>query len=171
MVLSLDSTLLEKPAVVNSVTVTVTGENNQLTATWIVPTPAADENKTATSFVVNLYIVPMPGWIPTPGWIPIQTINTTNQHYTFTSVTNNVSYIVGVKAKNDAGSSTEVISGVGTPTTPTFRPTYTKNKRMCGVNQKVAPGLSATIHMKLKRKHSGVKLGSDFHIPPYRMLS
>ena len=46
-----------------------------------------------------------------------------------------------------------------------FRPTYTKNKRMCGVNQKVAPGLSATIHMKLKRKHSGVKLGSDFYIP------
>lgn len=40
-----------------------------------------------------------------------------------------------------------------------FRPTYTKNKRMSGVNQKVAPGLSATIHMKLKRKHSGVKLG------------
>jgi len=40
-----------------------------------------------------------------------------------------------------------------------FRPTYTKNKRMCGVNQKVDPGLSATIHMKLKRKHSGVKLG------------
>tara|TARA_B110000037_G_scaffold88284_1_gene104640 strand:+ start:3996 stop:4247 length:252 start_codon:yes stop_codon:yes gene_type:complete len=45
-----------------------------------------------------------------------------------------------------------------------FRPTYTKNKRMCGVNQKVAPGLSATIHMKLKRKHSGVKLGSSFGV-------
>ena len=29
-----------------------------------------------------------------------------------------------------------------------FRPTYTKNKRMCGVNQKVAPGLSTTLNMK-----------------------
>ena len=38
------------------------------------------------------------------------------------------------------------------------------NKGMNGVNQKVAPGLSATIHMKLKRKHSGVKMGG-FHIP------
>ena len=46
-----------------------------------------------------------------------------------------------------------------------FRPTYTKNKRMCGVNQKVAPGLSATIHMKLKRKHGGVKLGFSLDIP------
>ena len=31
------------------------------------------------------------------------------------------------------------------------------NKQLNGVSQKVAPGLSATIHMKLKRKHSGVK--------------
>lgn len=108
MVLSLDSTLLEKPAVVNSVT--VAGENNQLAATWIVPTPAADENKTATSFVVSLYIVPL-DW----NAHALQTINTTNQHYTFTRLMNNVGYIVGVKSKNDAGSSAEVISGVGVP--------------------------------------------------------
>ena len=36
------------------------------------------------------------------------------------------------------------------------------NKQLNGVSQKVAPGLSATIHMKLKRKHSGVKMGSIF---------
>lgn len=34
------------------------------------------------------------------------------------------------------------------------------NKGMNGVNQKGAPGLSATINMKLKRKHSGVKMNS-----------
>jgi hypothetical protein len=148
MVLSLDSTLLEKPAVVNSVT--VAGENDQLAATWIVPTPAADENKTATSFVVSLYSVDWPD-------VPLTTINTANQHYTFTRLSNGVGYRVGVKAKNDAGSSSEVISGVGTPTVPTFRPPYTSNKRVCGVNQNVAPGLSATQNMILRRKHSGVK--------------
>ena len=38
-----------------------------------------------------------------------------------------------------------------------FRPTYTSNKRVCGVNQKVAPGLSATQNMILRSRHSGVK--------------
>ena len=36
------------------------------------------------------------------------------------------------------------------------------NKRVRGVNQKVAPGLSATLNMKLKQKHSGVKMGLGF---------
>ena len=36
------------------------------------------------------------------------------------------------------------------------------NKRVRGVNQKVAPGLSATLNMKLKQKHSGVKMGLGY---------
>jgi hypothetical protein len=35
-----------------------------------------------------------------------------------------------------------------------FRPTYTKNKRMCGVNQKVAPGLSSVLNMN-KNNYQG----------------
>ena len=35
-----------------------------------------------------------------------------------------------------------------------FRPTYTKNKRMCGVNQKVDPGLSMVLNMN-KNNYQG----------------
>jgi hypothetical protein len=35
-----------------------------------------------------------------------------------------------------------------------FRPTYTKNKRMCGVNQKVDPGLSSVLNMN-KNNYQG----------------
>jgi len=40
-----------------------------------------------------------------------------------------------------------------------FRPTYTKNKRMCGVNQKVAPGLSATLNMNKNNYQGSVRRG------------
>jgi hypothetical protein len=35
-----------------------------------------------------------------------------------------------------------------------FRPTNTKNKRMCGVNQKVTPGLSSVLNMN-KNNYQG----------------
>ena len=98
---------LEKPAPVSSVD--VAGENQQLAATWIVDVPGTGENKTATSFDVSLYLTNNTG-------VAIETINTTNQHYTFTVLTNDVSYKVGVKAKNGSGSAAEVMSGTGTPT-------------------------------------------------------
>jgi hypothetical protein len=39
-------------------------------------------------------------------------------------------------------------------TNPVFRPTNTKNKRMCGVNQKVTPGLSSVLNMN-KNNYQG----------------
>ena len=36
------------------------------------------------------------------------------------------------------------------------------NKHMCGVNQKVAPGLSKPLNMRLKRKNGGVKTGMGY---------
>lgn len=98
---------LEKPANVSSVA--VANENQQLAATWIVPAPVAGENKTATSFDVSLYLANNTG-------APIQTINTANQHHTFTALTNGIGYKVGVKAKNGAGSAAEIVSSQGIPT-------------------------------------------------------
>ena len=103
----IERTALEKPAIVSSVA--VANENQQLAATWIVPTPTAGQNKTATSFDVSLYLANNTG-------DAIQTINTANQHYTFTTLTNGVGYKIGVKAKNAAGSAAELVSSAGVPT-------------------------------------------------------
>ena len=43
----------------------------------------------------------------------------------------------------------------------------TSNKRVCGVNQKVAPGLSATQNMILRSRHSGVKSAMPIHCCGY----
>lgn len=40
-----------------------------------------------------------------------------------------------------------------------FRPTYTKNKRMCGSNQKVDPGLSVTLNMNKNNYQGSVRKG------------
>ena len=72
----------------------------------------------------------------------------------------------------------EVIGGKWhRPYPPMPESVRTSNKRVCGVNQKVAPGLSNPLNMRLRRKHSGVKMGMGLvfdccsyptmNIPPY----
>jgi hypothetical protein len=100
--------VLEKPAQVSAAN--AASENQQIAATWTVTTPNAAENKTATSFDVSLYLANNAG-------NALTTINTTNYHHTFDTLTNGVGYKIGVKAKNAAGSAAEVMSSLATPVT------------------------------------------------------
>ena len=71
---------------------------------------------------------------------------------TFTYPTNESASIVSNKGMNGRQS---MFFSANYP----FRPTYTKNKRMCGVNQKVAPGLSATLNMNKNNYQGSVRRG------------